>query len=101
MMRNTPDDEETTDWRAVCEKTARAVRRAGRVKTLSDPYNREPQRKSRLKAELRTNPLDSVIVRSGLNRPSCVVEARWPAPKLVRRASAPELQAEHVQHRCR
>src|SRR5712672_2550934 len=41
MMRNTPD-EETTDWRAVCEKTARAVRRAGRVKTLSDPYIRSP-----------------------------------------------------------
>jgi hypothetical protein len=36
-MRDTPD-EETTDWRAVCGKTARPVRRAGRAKTLSDPY---------------------------------------------------------------
>ena len=31
-------DEETTDWRAVCGKTARTVRRAGRAKTLPDPY---------------------------------------------------------------
>ena len=31
-------DEETTDWRAVCGKTARAVRRAGRATALPDPY---------------------------------------------------------------
>ena len=30
--------EETTDWRAVCGRTACTVRRAGRVFTLSDPY---------------------------------------------------------------
>ena len=35
--RDTPD-EETSDWRAVCGKTARTVRRAGRVDTLPDPY---------------------------------------------------------------
>src|SRR5262245_25235613 len=32
-------DEETTDWRAVCGRTARTVRRAGRAKALSDPYH--------------------------------------------------------------
>ena len=31
-------DEETTDWRAVCGKTASTVRRAGTVKAVSDPY---------------------------------------------------------------
>ena len=28
----------TTDWRAVCGRTARTVRRAGRVSSLLDPY---------------------------------------------------------------
>jgi hypothetical protein len=32
-------DVETTDWRAVCGRTARTVRRAGRVDTLPDPYH--------------------------------------------------------------
>src|SRR5215471_16224964 len=31
-------DEETTDWRAVCGRTACTVRRAGRARALSDPY---------------------------------------------------------------
>ncbi|MEX1330647.1 MAG: hypothetical protein AB1Z29_27935, partial [Desulfobacterales bacterium] len=31
-------DVETTFWRAVCGRTARTVRRAGRVKALPDPY---------------------------------------------------------------
>src|SRR5262249_34833492 len=31
-------DEETTDWRAVCGKTARTVRRAGSAKADPDPY---------------------------------------------------------------
>ena len=31
-------EEETTDWRAVCGKTARTVRRAGSVQTDPDPY---------------------------------------------------------------
>jgi len=31
-------DVETTDWRAVCGRTARTVRRAGRAKALPDPY---------------------------------------------------------------
>jgi len=34
-------DEETTDWRAVCGRTACTVRRAGRVRALSDPYHTE------------------------------------------------------------
>jgi hypothetical protein len=33
-------DEETTNWRAVCGKTARTVRREGRNKVLSYPYRR-------------------------------------------------------------
>src|SRR5215468_11025808 len=32
-------DEETTDWRAVCGKTARTVRRAGSVQADPDPYH--------------------------------------------------------------
>ena len=39
--RDTPD-EETSDWRAVCGKTARTVRRAGRANTLPDPYRGVP-----------------------------------------------------------
>ena len=31
-------DVETADWRAVCGRTARTVRRAGRALALSDPY---------------------------------------------------------------
>src|SRR5918992_5347599 len=33
-------DEETTDWRAVCGRTARTVRRAGTAKAVSDPYRK-------------------------------------------------------------
>src|SRR5919108_6691592 len=29
---------ETTDWRAVCGRTARTVRRAGTAKAVPDPY---------------------------------------------------------------
>ena len=32
-------DEETTNWRAVCEKTARTVRRAGSAQADPDPYH--------------------------------------------------------------
>src|SRR5262245_15014378 len=32
-------DEETTNWRAVCGKTARTVRRAGSAKADPDPYH--------------------------------------------------------------
>jgi hypothetical protein len=32
-------DEETTDWRAVCGRTACTVRRAGRALALPDPYH--------------------------------------------------------------
>src|SRR5271169_3657930 len=35
--RDSPD-EETIDWRAVCGKTARTVRREGRCKSLPYPY---------------------------------------------------------------
>ena len=38
MHRQADPDEETTDWRAVCGRTARTVRRAGRAKALPDPY---------------------------------------------------------------
>ena len=31
-------DEETTDWRAVCGRTARTVRRAGTAQAVPDPY---------------------------------------------------------------
>ena len=33
-------DEVTTDWRAVCAKTACTVRRVGRTRVLPDPYQR-------------------------------------------------------------
>ena len=38
MLRRVNPDEETIDWRAVCGRTARTVRRAGRAKALPDPY---------------------------------------------------------------
>ena len=38
MLWRADHDVETTDWRAVCGRTARTVRRAGRVDTLPDPY---------------------------------------------------------------
>jgi hypothetical protein len=37
VQRANPD-EDTTDWRAVCGRTARTVRRAGRALVLPDPY---------------------------------------------------------------
>jgi len=36
--RRVNPDEATTDWRAVCGKTACTVRRAGRARALSAPY---------------------------------------------------------------
>jgi hypothetical protein len=36
-------DEETTDWRAVCGRTARTVRRAGTAQAVSDPYQAWPK----------------------------------------------------------
>ena len=36
--RRVNPDEVTTDWRAVCERTARTVRRAGTAKAVPDPY---------------------------------------------------------------
>src|SRR6516162_8549237 len=44
MCRRTNPDEETTDWRAVCGRTARTVRRAGTAKAVPDPYQRRPFR---------------------------------------------------------
>ena len=38
MRRRANPDEETTNWRAVCGRTARAVRREGRAKALLYPY---------------------------------------------------------------
>ncbi len=38
MLRRVNPDEETIDWRAVCGRTARTVRRAGRAQALPDPY---------------------------------------------------------------
>src|SRR6266511_2796485 len=40
-------DEETTDWRAVCGRTARTVRRAGTAKAVSDPYREQESTSSR------------------------------------------------------
>ena len=40
MLWQANPDEETTDWRAVCGRTARTVRRAGRARALSDPYQK-------------------------------------------------------------
>jgi hypothetical protein len=34
-------DEETTDWRAVCGRTARTVRRAGTAKPFPTPIDSE------------------------------------------------------------
>ena len=40
MLWRANPDEATTDWRAVCGRTACTVRRAGRARALSDPYQR-------------------------------------------------------------
>ena len=42
MCERTHPDEETTDWRAVCGRTARTVRRAGTAKAVPDPYQANP-----------------------------------------------------------
>src|SRR5258708_26538701 len=36
-------DEETADWRALCGRTARTVRRAARSTALPDPYLTKPE----------------------------------------------------------
>jgi len=38
MLRRANPDEETLDWRAVCGRTARTVRREGRAIALPYPY---------------------------------------------------------------
>src|SRR5215813_13962041 len=38
LCRRANPDEETTDWRAVCGRTARTVRRAGTARAVPDPY---------------------------------------------------------------
>jgi hypothetical protein len=40
MLWRANPDEETTNWRAVCGRTACTVRRAGRTRILPDPYLR-------------------------------------------------------------
>ena len=40
MLWQADPDEETTDWRAVRGRTAHTVRRAGRARALSDPYQK-------------------------------------------------------------
>ena len=42
MCRRANPDEETTDWRAVCGKTASTVRRAGRARALPTPIQSDP-----------------------------------------------------------
>jgi len=41
MCRRANPDEETTNWRAVCGRTACTVRRAGRVRAFPDPYSQQ------------------------------------------------------------
>ena len=48
MLWRADHDVETTDWRAVCGRTARTVRRAGRVKALPDPYQNSNSASGRL-----------------------------------------------------
>ena len=38
MLRRANPERETTDWRAVCGRTACTVRRAGRMRVFPDPY---------------------------------------------------------------
>jgi hypothetical protein len=50
---NTRDihDEETSDWRAVCGKTARTVRREGRPKAFPTPIDENVKRRAFRPAE--------------------------------------------------
>ena len=45
-LRRVNPDVETIDWRAVCGKTARTVRRAGWVRAYPDPYPTLLERKA-------------------------------------------------------
>ena len=45
MLRRANPNKETTDWRAVCGKTACTVRRAGKMRVFPDPYQLQFYRK--------------------------------------------------------
>ena len=64
-------DEETTDWGAVCGRTARKVRREGRAEALSYPYQRVFQ--------YFPSPLGSFRVRA-MNPVSRTSSPQHPAP---------------------
>src|SRR5262249_2252904 len=46
LCRRANPDEATTDWRAVCGRTARTVRRAGTAKAVPDPYRTSDSQQS-------------------------------------------------------
>ncbi len=46
MLRRANPNKETTDWRAVCGKTACTVRRAGKMRVFPDPYQQSVQVRS-------------------------------------------------------
>src|SRR3990167_7881493 len=66
-------DEETTDWRAVCGRTASTVRRAGTARAVSDPYQANFGLDPRLKhsgvttwGKVIRGPLDTPQLAAGL-----------------------------------
>ena len=83
-------DEETTDWRAVCGRTACTVRRAGRVSAFPDPYQLQfdylipapniapPHRLIRSAPEAipSTKPLDSSTLARQTSSPGCLLLGR-------------------------
>src|SRR3989338_8205059 len=69
LTRDNPD-EETTDWRAVCGKTARTVRREGRAGgsslPLSDNYKTHAVGQH---LQIRLCPLRGVVLQAGFRPP--------------------------------
>src|SRR5271156_6771267 len=61
--RDSPDDQETIDWRAVCGKTACTVRREGRPKVFPTPIRAPPPGAYGLRRVSRADAEETVITR--------------------------------------
>jgi hypothetical protein len=73
MLWRANPDEETTDWRAVCGRTACTVRRAGRARALSDPY----AKRSSSRLNLSSNRLRVFRIANTVRLGRGVGQERW------------------------
>jgi len=65
MLWQANPDEETTDWRAVCGRTARTVRRAGTAKAVSGPYQERGRQSCWKRLDARLRGHDGLAIRVG------------------------------------